>query len=124
MDTVRGYILVGTSVSLDTALGTEDDTTVRCLSYLIKQFNQIPDLPIPENVDFEIIKAQYVGDPYPSIGMFSVGITQSDAQLTDVSFVMGRVLDQWINEFGLANLVAASAHETLTWQDILNGKRK
>ena len=60
------------------------DEQVQCLSYVLKTLNHIPNLLIPEGVEFELIAVTYLGRPYPCIGMFPTTSPASDEELTEV----------------------------------------
>ncbi len=94
------------------------DAQVRCLSYLIKRIGDV--VAVPSNVRFEIIPAEYLGGPYPAIGMYSVGPAEEDKTPGLNPFFIEERLSAFIQQVGLERLQELSSDETKTWQDILS----
>jgi hypothetical protein len=79
---------------------------------------------VPDVLLFEIIPAQYLGGPWPAIGMYSEASVASGIDETLLSITLGDQLRSKFQEIGLENLIAASATETLTWREVLDGTRR
>jgi hypothetical protein len=111
----RGYQLIDPGLKL---LGYESkDEQTRVLSYLSTNIAAI--LSVPPGIGFEVIPAQYTGDPYPAIGLFTERFVADDQELTRLSLRLERELRQHIREIGVERLLLLAADEELTWAEVL-----
>ena|ERR1051326_2958415 len=112
----RGYQLVDPGLALPEANLT-DDAQVRCLSYLIKQMDKIA--MVPPGILFEIIPVEYLGGPYPCIGMYTEKTEAGDENLTRLSLNIENQISSYVKQIGLERLLELSSGEAITWQEVL-----
>jgi hypothetical protein len=116
MNETRGYQLIEPNLGLP-ELALDPDAQVRCLSYL-KQ--QIPDLiPVPAGVLFELIPAQYLGGPYPAIGLYTAAGVHTASEMACLAFQIMDLLEDQIQQLGHRRLLELSQNEAICWQDVL-----
>ena len=106
----------------ESPISRDADAEVRCLSYLMRRISQL--MPIPEGVFFELIPAQYLGGPYPCIGLYTHRFVDTDQSLCRLSFVIGGRLEQFVQDIGIERLLVLSAEEDVCWKDVLEPYRE
>lgn len=111
----NGYTLVCPNIALP-SYGLSDEQQVRCLSYLGKYLLEFGAMPSSATV--EVIAAQYYGGPWPAIGVHLEDPSQ--IPYLPSPFLLESRLNSYIAEIGIDQLLQLSAHETLTWQDVLH----
>jgi len=92
------------------------------MSYLMRQIGDI--MPVPKGVLFELTPAQYLGGPYPVIGLYTETFVDTDANLCRLSFVISERLEQFIKHMGLERLLELSSKEDVRWDDVLEPYRE
>jgi len=117
-DEQRGYQLVDPGLTQPLSY----DERTRCRSYLMRQIGDI--MPVPKGVLFELTPAQYLGGPYPVIGLYTETFVDTDANLCRLSFVLSERLGQFIKQIGLERLLALSSQENVRWDDVLEPYRE
>ena len=90
---------------------------MQCLSYLLKRLDSL--VSVPSGVMFEIIPVEYLGGPYPCIGMYAETNRDGGADLTCFAFDIEGQLEAFIQKIGIDQLLESSFEETLRWQEIL-----
>jgi len=117
-DEKRGYQIIDPGLNLPLSY----DTQGRCLSYLMRRIGEIT--PVPQGVLFELIPVQYLGDPYPAIGLYTETFVDTDANLCRLSFAIGEELERFIEQTGLEHLIERSSAEDVRWSDVLEPYRE
>jgi hypothetical protein len=113
---IFGYYVIDPGLALP-MYKIDPDAQVRCLSYLV---TRIPEFNLaPKGAKFTIIPDEYLGGPYPAIGMYTETFIDTSEKLTQLSFMIASKLKSLIAEIGLIQLIKFSSSETLRWQDVL-----
>jgi hypothetical protein len=115
----QGYQLVDPGLGLP-EIGLDYDTQVRCLAYLLRDVRKLAQ--VPTGVQFELIPVQYLGDPYPCIGLFTTTYMDSDDELCDFSLRLSDQLAAYIVVLGVSRLVELSAGEAVCWEAVINSR--
>lgn len=98
-------------------LGLTDDEQVRCLAYLMRNIRTLA--AVPPGVGFEIIPAEYLGGPYPAIGLFTHPHQEAVGDLSPLVSTITDRLQTYIAEIGVQRLLDLSGSEPLRWEKIL-----
>jgi hypothetical protein len=115
-DKPRGYILIEPDLRLVVSW-PDCDTWVHCLSYLVKRIGE--GVAIPSGVMFELIPAQYLGGPYPAIGLYTTMYVDTDENLWNLAWKIQEELDTLVAHLGRERLLELSANEAVCWKDVL-----
>lgn len=75
---------------------------------------------IPPEVGLELIPVQYLGGPYPGIGLYSTACVETDEELWELANRITEKLNSQAELLGMASLVELSSAEDIRWQDVLN----
>jgi len=120
-DKQRGYQIVDPGLA-SPQYSLSDDAQVQCLTYLMRR---IPDIAsVPQGVLFELISVQYLGGPYPAIGLYTKTPIDTDANLCRLSFAIGEGLERLIERTGVERLMELSSGEDVCWNDVLEPHRE
>lgn len=112
----RGYQLIDPGLGLP-ELALDQDTQVRCLSYLMKRLPEL--VGVPAGVLFELIPAQYLGGPYPAIGLYTQATGGTDEEMNRLAFQITGLLEDYIQHLGIGRLLQLSEEQQDRWQDVL-----
>lgn len=88
------------------------DEQVKCLSWLIRQLPSI--YAIPPNSVMKVIPAEFLGGPYPAIGLWAEG------RGYEIVFSIEELLAELVEKMSVKKLLDLSATETLIWEEVLN----
>ena len=112
----RGYQVVDPGLA-SAELGLDPDTQVRILSTLIRRARE--SHPIPHEIQAEVIPVQYLGRPYPGIGLYTEPGVATDDELADLALWLAAHLETFVREQGVERILDLSSAEPLRWQDVL-----
>jgi len=87
----QGYVIVDPGLA-QPQYGLTDEAQARVLSYLMHHLEGIATLP--EGVKFAIIPVQYLGKPYPAIGLYTETATGGE-ELTQFSFALEEKIEDY-----------------------------
>lgn len=105
-----GYYIIDPGLALP-KYALDPDAQVRRLSYLL---TIIPEVNLtPQAAKFKIVPDEYLGGPYPAIGMYTEMFVDTAQNLTQLSFTIGDQLASFILETGIERLLELSSKETL-----------
>jgi hypothetical protein len=93
------------------------DEQVRCLSYLLRR---IPELvEVPPGVHFEVTPAQYLGGPYPAIGLHTDATADQEEDCWPLQMEITQKLEAYVQGLGLERLLELSSAEAISWREVL-----
>lgn len=126
----RGYQLLDPIDAATDGSGWTQEEWVRfrygewigCLSYLCNHIHEI--LEVQPTVGAEVIVGQYIGGPWPCIGLYDDEDSASEEMLCQLSLELFDQMDAYVQNIGLERLRALAKDETLTWQDVLNQRNE
>jgi hypothetical protein len=100
--------------------GLQGDEAVRCLSYLAKRIDEFTTMP--NGLRATIVPAQYLGDPYPAIGLYvDEGFYVADHENV-WPLPLEEKLNDYVQQVGLATLLERAKGEELTWAQVLESE--
>jgi len=111
----RGYQLLDLSLSDFRELN--NDQRAQILSWIIGRIRQLTD--VPPGVGFEVIPTQYIGPPYPAIGLYDEGSGKTSNELRRLGVDLMYQLLPYVRREGPATLAKAAEGESITWQEVL-----
>jgi len=113
----QGYVIVDPGLAQPQYRLT-DEAQARVLSYLMHHLEGIATLP--EGVKFAIIPVQYLGKPYPAIGLYTETATSREEELTQFSFALEEEIEDYIEKTGAAHLSKLASGEPSYWNKVLS----
>jgi len=116
----QGYVIVDPGLAQPQYRLT-DEAQARVLSYLMHHLEGIAELL--EGVKFAIISVQYLGKPYPAIGLYTETATGREEELTQFSFALEEGIEEYIGKIGADSLSKLSSGEQVNWNDTPNSLR-
>lgn len=114
---VRSYIIIDPGLALP-YLHLNYDVQVKCLLYIID--NIIPSLDAPNFFRYEVIPVEYLGGPYPAIGMYTERDYNNWEEANTLAEDMSDKINRIITNIGIDNLHALSKDYTTRWSDIVS----
>ena len=113
----RGYHLIDPDLRSTLECKLSDDDRVRILFHLIGIIDRF--MPDAECLTFRIIPCQYLGEPYPVMGLQTKDESAPQSGLTAECLQAGNRMNAYLAETGMATVLDRSTPPPDSWEQIL-----